>query len=65
MRRVIAAALIGLSGTLFVTGIASADDWVKCTDRINYAGDPRSNAEINGIGYQSGVCPPPIRGVWR
>ena len=33
MRRVIAAALIGLSGTLFVTGIASADEWVKCTDR--------------------------------
>jgi hypothetical protein len=31
---------------------------VRCTDRINYAGDPRSNAEINSIGEQSGHCPP-------
>ncbi len=30
----------------------------KCTDRINYAGDPRSNAEINTIGAKTGYCPP-------
>ncbi|WP_328465380.1 hypothetical protein [Streptomyces sp. NBC_00448] len=32
---------------------------VKCTDRIDYAGDPRSNAEINSIGEQTGSCPSP------
>ncbi|TKA00748.1 hypothetical protein [Actinacidiphila oryziradicis] len=31
---------------------------VSCTDQINYAGDPRSNAEINSIGEQTGHCPP-------
>lgn len=31
----------------------------KCTDRIDYAGDPRSNAEINSIGEQTGSCPSP------
>ncbi|GAA3198825.1 hypothetical protein GCM10020255_102330 [Rhodococcus baikonurensis] len=33
----------------------------KCTDQINYGADPRSNAEINIIGEQTGVCPEPIR----
>ncbi|WP_069162710.1 hypothetical protein [Nocardia altamirensis] len=37
------------------------DGYVKCTDKINYAGDPRSNAEINTIGEQTGSCPEPIR----
>lgn len=37
------------------------DNYVKCTDRINYAGDPRSNAEINIIGEREGKCPTPIR----
>jgi hypothetical protein len=36
---------------------------LKCTNMINYAGDPRSNAEINGIGWSTGTCPTPIRGV--
>ncbi|KAA6221247.1 hypothetical protein CP973_03990 [Streptomyces albofaciens JCM 4342] len=31
----------------------------KCTDRIDYAGDPRSNAEINSIGADTGRCPAP------
>jgi hypothetical protein len=31
---------------------------VSCTDQIDYAGDPRSNAEINTIGEQTGHCPP-------
>ncbi|GAB2883061.1 hypothetical protein GCM10022245_18040 [Streptomyces mayteni] len=29
------------------------------TDRINYAEDPRSNAEINSIGEETGYCPAP------
>ncbi|MCX3062065.1 hypothetical protein [Streptomyces beihaiensis] len=31
---------------------------MKCTDQRNYAGDPRSNAEINSIGEKTGTCPP-------
>ncbi|MFF4835326.1 hypothetical protein [Streptomyces sp. NPDC001315] len=31
---------------------------VRCTDQIDYAGDPKSNAEINTIGEQTGYCPP-------
>lgn len=31
---------------------------VKCTDQINYAGDSRSNADINSIGEKTGYCPP-------
>ncbi|MET8952026.1 hypothetical protein ACWEO4_13250 [Streptomyces sp. NPDC004393] len=31
---------------------------VSCTNQINYAGDPRSNAEINTIGERTGHCPP-------
>lgn len=34
------------------------EDGVKCTDQINYAGDSRSNAEINTIGEETGYCPP-------
>ena len=30
---------------------------VKCTDQLDYAGDPRSNAEINSIGEDTGHCP--------
>jgi hypothetical protein len=37
------------------------DGYVKCTDKINYAGDPRSNAEINTIGEREHYCPEPIR----
>ncbi|MEU7639023.1 hypothetical protein AB0C11_23460, partial [Streptomyces sp. NPDC039016] len=32
---------------------------VRCTDQINYAGDPRSNADINTIGEKTGHCPTP------
>lgn len=35
-------------------------DTSKCTNRINYANDPRGNAEINSIGAQTGKCPKPI-----
>ncbi len=34
-------------------------DYVKCTDRVDYTGDPRANAEINAIGVQTGACPEP------
>ncbi|MEU0845175.1 hypothetical protein ABZ370_37695 [Streptomyces sp. NPDC005962] len=33
-------------------------DGVPCTDQINYAGDSRSNAEINTVGEETGYCPP-------
>lgn len=36
------------------------DTSYRCTNRINYAGDPRSNAEINSIGAATGYCPEPI-----
>ncbi|MGX9227230.1 hypothetical protein ACWV95_15010 [Streptomyces albus] len=29
----------------------------RCTDQVNYAGDPRPNAEINSIGEETGTCP--------
>lgn len=32
----------------------------RCTNQIDYAGDPRSNAEINSIGATTGHCPAPI-----
>lgn len=34
----------------------------RCTNQIDYSGDPRSNAEINSIGASTGVCPRPITG---
>ncbi|MFF9493959.1 hypothetical protein [Streptomyces flaveolus] len=34
----------------------------KCTDQRDYAGDPRSNAEINSIGEDTGTCPEPQSG---
>ncbi|MCV7170806.1 hypothetical protein H7I41_12870 [Mycobacterium manitobense] len=44
-----------LSSLFAGTGTAKADD--RCTNQINYAGDPRSNAEINSIGASTGQCP--------
>lgn len=35
----------------------------RCTNLINYAGDPRSNAVINSIGASTGQCPAPMTGV--
>ncbi|MFI8346557.1 hypothetical protein ACIGA3_04165, partial [Streptomyces sp. NPDC085596] len=34
------------------------DPGTKCTDQVDYAGDSRSNAEINSIGEGTGTCPP-------
>ncbi|GAA1948889.1 hypothetical protein [Kitasatospora viridis] len=41
------------------SGTPKATAGEKCTDQINYAGDPRSNAEINSIGANTGHCPTP------
>jgi hypothetical protein len=62
-----AATAAALAGGVALAAPAMADDVpaydLKCTNMINYAGDPRSNAEINGIGYNTGTCPPPIPGA--
>ncbi|MEW2484602.1 hypothetical protein AB0876_33980 [Mycobacterium sp. NPDC049093] len=47
-----------LACSLVFSAPASADE--RCTNQIDYAGDPRSNAEINGIGASTGHCPAPI-----
>ncbi|GAA1990121.1 hypothetical protein GCM10009754_80470 [Amycolatopsis minnesotensis] len=31
----------------------------RCTDQVDYAGDPRPNVEINSEGEDTGVCPAP------
>lgn len=41
-------------------GAPAPDGYVKCTDKINYVGDPRSNAEINRLGEILGHCPDPV-----
>lgn len=33
----------------------------RCTNQIDYANDPRSNAEINSTGELTGQCPEPIQ----
>jgi hypothetical protein len=53
------AATAGAKGSSATTLSSTAHkSHAKCTDRIDYAGDPRSNAEINSIGEQTGTCPP-------
>lgn len=46
------------SGEITPDPNALPDD--RCTNLIDYAGDPRSNAEINSIGERDGQCPAPI-----
>lgn len=38
-------------------GVVNKPD-TRCTNQINYAGDDRSNAEINSIGSDTSYCPP-------
>lgn len=56
------AGLLGVSAlslsALLAPATASADD--RCTNQINYAGDPRANAIINSIGESTGQCPVPV-----
>lgn len=47
------------AGLLFLSPASNAMP-LRCTNMINYAGDPRGNAEINGIGWQTGECPEPM-----
>lgn len=36
----------------------------RCTNQIDYTGDPRSNAEINSLGTpEAGTCPEPLSGL--
>lgn len=46
------------SGATFPDPNATPDN--RCTNLINYANDPRPNAEINSIGALTGQCPEPI-----
>lgn len=59
-----AAAVVSLGMLALITLIgpatATADD--RCTNQIDYSGDPRSNAEINSIGASTGQCPAPLTG---
>ncbi|MCW1959842.1 MAG: hypothetical protein KIH64_015115 [Mycobacterium sp.] len=48
------------SGTLLLSAPAQA---TRCTDQLDYSGDPRSNAEINSIGATTGQCPTPMTGL--
>ena len=43
-------------------GAPTGRSGTKCTDQRDYAGDPRSNAEINSIGEDTGTCPEPQSG---
>ena len=67
MRRLIIGGLAVLAGGIALAAPAMAEPVydLKCTNMIDYAGDPRSNAEINGIGWNTGTCPPPIQGTQR
>jgi len=62
-RTAVAAVLAGAGlplGALLLSAPAHA---TRCTDQIDYAGDPRSNAEINSIGASTGQCPTPMTGM--
>jgi len=48
---------IAPTAALIAASPASAE---RCTNIIDYTGDPRSNAEINGIGASTGSCPAPL-----
>lgn len=53
-----AAAAVASGAGIF--GAATVSAQPRCTDQINYAADPRSNAEINSIGASTGQCPTPM-----
>ncbi len=57
-------AVLGAVSLLAISLVAAAPSHAdeKCTNQIDYAGDPRSNAEINGIGFTTGQCPAPMTG---
>lgn len=53
------AATSGQGSSQATSSGTKATSGVKCTDQLDYAGDPRSNAEINSIGERTGSCPQP------
>lgn len=63
MRHVVRVGIVGLlallAAGLVLATPANADE--RCTNQIDYAGDPRSNAEINSIGASTGQCPAPMK----
>lgn len=63
MSTVVVAVLTGATVPLVAVLLSAPAQAVRCTDQINYAGDPRSNAEINSIGATTGQCPTPLSGV--
>jgi len=55
-----------LAGAAFPLGalpLSAPAHATRCTDQLDYSSDPRSNAEINGIGAATGQCPTPMGGV--
>lgn len=54
----LAVAAVLTAGGLVGPGTAAAAP--RCTDQINYAGDPRSNAILNSIGASTSQCPVPV-----
>lgn len=60
------AALVALlvPAALMSPGTAGGEPIIsdRCTNQIDYSGDPRSNAEINSMGASTGVCPSPMTG---
>jgi hypothetical protein len=49
----------GVAASSAASTVTSAVAVKKCTDQIDYAGDSRSNAEINSVGERTGHCPVP------
>ena len=66
-RLVVACAVLLLFGAqaLLATTPQSNAMPLRCTNMMTYAGDPRSNAEINSIGDRTGVCPAPLTGAGK
>lgn len=61
--RAAVAAVMAVAAPLMALLLSAPANATRCTDQINYAGDPRSNAEINSIGASTGTCPTPMTGM--
>jgi hypothetical protein len=53
-------ALTACEGNGDEAAAASSAGGTRCTDQIDYTGDPRSHPEINSIGAETGACPAPL-----
>ncbi|MEU7137814.1 hypothetical protein ABZ942_00040 [Nocardia sp. NPDC046473] len=54
------ALIVSVAAVPSITAATPTGTYQKCTDEIDYAGDPRPNVEINLSGEQLGECPQPI-----